>query len=293
MTTPSRSRSLAIVAAIYALATVVAAAVFALYADGTLWWHVVAADVAATIVVFAGSVACRNSSVYDAYWSVAPLVIVPVLLAHADADANLIRQLHVVGLVAWWGTRLTYNWVRQWSGMDHEDWRYVDIRAKSGALYWPVSLLGIHLFPTLLVLAGCLGLFPALVWGTAPFGVLDVLATVVTVTGIVCEMVADRQLHSFRARRPPREEILNEGLWAWSRHPNYFGEMTFWTGIALFGLAAAPDALHVVVGPLAMIALFNLVSLPMIEGRMLERRPHFREHMRRVSRVIPLPPKRA
>lgn len=293
MSTPTRARSLAIVGAIYVLALAVAVGVFVAYGDGTLWWRIVAADVAATLVVFAGSVVCRNSSVYDAYWSVAPLVIAPALLLFAEPEASVVRQAAVVALVSWWGVRLTYNWIRQWSGLDHEDWRYVDIRAVAGPLYWPVSLLGIHMFPTLLVLAGCLGLFPALVWGTAPFGVLDVLAAAVTITGIVCEMVADRQLHAFRERRPPREEILNEGLWSWSRHPNYFGEMTFWAGIALFGLAAAPDALHVVVGPLMMIALFNIVSLPMIERRMLARRPHFREHMKRVSRVIPLPPRRA
>ena len=131
----------------------------------------------------------------------------------------------------------------------------------SGGACWPIRALGllkfphprIHLFPTLLVLAGCAGLVPALTTAGRPIGLLDALALLVASTGVLFELFADRQLHAFRARKPAPDEILSDGLWAWSRHPNYFGEITFWFGVALFGLAADPDAWWVAVGPTAMV----------------------------------------
>lgn len=286
-----RTRSLVAVAFSYVIALAAAVASWLLTPDLPLAARIIVADVVATGVVFAASVRFNNSSLYDPYWSVAPMVIAPALAWAPESVAPVARQALVIGLVMGWGGRLTFNWARQWSGMNHEDWRYVDIRAKTGRLYWGVSLLGIHMFPTLLVLAGCAGLLPALVTGDRPLGALDLLAAAVTAGGILCELVADRQLHAFRARKPPREAILAEGLWAWSRHPNYFGEITFWFGIALFGLAAVPDAWWVFAGPAAMVLLFTFVSLPLIERRMLARRPHFAEHQRRVSILIPLPPR--
>lgn len=288
----NRSQSLAAVAASYVVATAAAAAAYLAWPEGSLVQRVVLADVVGTVVIFLASVRFNNSSLYDAYWSVAPMLIAPWLMFVGWGEAEPVRQLLAVSVVTWWGWRLTYNWARGWTGMQHEDWRYVDIRAKTGPLYWLVSFLGIHLFPTLLVLAGCAGLVPALTTAGRPLGLLDALALLVASTGVLFELFADRQLHAFRARKPAPDEILSDGLWAWSRHPNYFGEITFWFGVALFGLAADPDAWWVAVGPAAMVLLFTFVSLPLIETRMLRKRPHFAEHKKKVPILIPWPPRR-
>ncbi len=110
------------------------------------------ADLTATIVVFAFSVAFRNSSFYDAYWSVAP----PLLLGYwwLSGDGEFARVFVVAALVLTWAVRLTGNWARGWNGLDHEDWRYPKIRDATGRLYWPVSFLGIHLVPTVVVFIG-------------------------------------------------------------------------------------------------------------------------------------------
>ena len=246
-----------------------------------------AADCAATLAVFAFSVAFDNSSFYDAYWSVAPPLLGLYFISQAVDDASGGRQLVVLALVTWWAVRLTYNWARGWSGLGHEDWRYVDLRRASGRLYWLVSLVGIHLMPTIQVFLGCLALWPALAVGTHPLNRLDLLAAIVTSAAIWIEMRADKQLVRFRDANPPRDAILASGLWSLSRHPNYFGEMSFWWGLWLFGLAADPRWWWTVVGPLAITLMFRFASLPLIETRMLQRRPHFAEHQRRVSMVIP------
>jgi steroid 5-alpha reductase family enzyme len=191
-------------------------------------------------------------------------------------------------LVSAWGARLTYNFLRGWGGLDHEDWRYVDMRAKTGRAYWLVSFLGIHLFPTLMVFAGCLPIYAALGRGAQSLNLLDGLATLVTLSAIAIETIADAQLRRFRLRtdRTP-DEILDSGLWAWSRHPNYLGEMLFWWGLWLFALAAGPGNAWTVIGAAAITLMFHVVSLRLLETRMLERRPAYAAHVRRVPAFVP------
>ena len=255
------------------------------------WQHPIAvaaaADVAATIAVFAFSVAFNNSSFYDPYWSVAPIPIAVYWAARAVPGVSALRQLVVIALVCAWGARLTYNWARGWGGLRHEDWRYVDLRAQTGAAYWLVSFAGLHMMPTVQVFLGCLSLYPALAAGTRSFGGLDWLGLAVTGGAIWIEARADRELLRFRRSRPPAEAILDSGLWAYSRHPNYFGEMSFWWGLFLFALAANPSYWWTVIGPLSITLMFRFASLPLIENRMLQRRPGFAAHQQRVSMVVP------
>jgi steroid 5-alpha reductase family enzyme len=251
-----------------------------------------AADMAATAVVFGFSLGFGNSSFYDPYWSVAPLPIGLYFACVAEPGAALaVRQALVLAVLALWGARLTWNWARGWSGLGHEDWRYVDMRQSSGALYWVVSWFAIHLFPTWIVFLGCLPLWPALAAGARPLGALDALGLALGLGGTALELLADNQLRRFRRSSPPPGAILESGLWAWSRHPNYLGEILFWIGLAVFGLAAAGLVPWAWLGVAAIVALFRFASLPMIEKRMLARRPGYAERQRRVSLLIPWPPR--
>jgi steroid 5-alpha reductase family enzyme len=250
------------------------------------------ADVLATVVIFGFSFAFGNSSFYDAYWSIAPIPIAIYWGVQPESvDGSFLRQLLVITLVTIWGCRLTYNWARGWTGLQHEDWRYIDIKAKSGRAYWPVSFAGIHMMPTIWVFLGCLPLYPAMYFGRAPFGLLDVAATLVTGGAIWLEATADRQLLEFRAGRPSPEAVLDTGVWGWSRHPNYFGEMSYWWGLWIFGCAAAPESWRwTLLGAVSITFMFRFVSLPLIERRMVERRPAFAELQARTSLVVPRPP---
>ncbi len=259
-------------------------------------WHplvkVALADVAATVAVFIFSVANDNSSFYDPYWSLAPVAIAAWLaLGPGAAHGIELRQLVVVTLITLYGARLTFNWARGWAGLRHEDWRYVDFRNKTGKLYWPFSFAALHFFPTVMVLLGCVPLQAALVDAGPAFGALDVLAAVVTLVAIAIETIADEQLRGFRQSKRADGDICNVGLWSWSRHPNYFGEISFWVGLWLFGVAAGAPW-WAAVGWVAMVALFVGASIPMAEKRSVARRPHYADHQRRVSMLIPMPPRR-
>ncbi len=113
----------------------------------------------------------------------------------------------------------------------------------------------------------------------------------VTASAIAVEALADRQLHRFAAEPANRERIADVGLWRWSRHPNYVGEIGLWCGLWLFGLASAPSWWWTAVGPLTMVALFVFVSVPMMDRRSLARRSGYAEHMRRVAPLLPWPRK--
>lgn len=282
-----QTRARRIVLWIYVVAAVAAVLAAWPLAD----WHPIArtlvADLVATVVVFAGSRLFDNSSIYDPYWSVLPIGLALWHLLDAPGDANGGRQALVFALVLLWGVRLTYNCLRGWSGLAHEDWRYRDFRGSWGRWYWPGSFFGIHLFPTLLTWLGCFALHPAL-RSSAGLGLLDLLAVGVTTLAVLLETVADEQLRAFRLAHPGGGAICDVGLWARSRHPNYLGEVMFWIGLWLFAVAAAPDsAAWTAAGPLAMLALFRFASIPLADRRSLRRRPAYAEHMRRVPAMLP------
>ena len=202
-----------------------AAAVFGL--DLPQPWDTLAADLVATLVIFGYSLRYRNSSFYDAYWSVIPpLLAVYWMWAHAPQAVASPRAWLVMALVWLWAIRLTTNWAVHWGGLGHEDWRYPIVRARAGkAAVW-ADLFGIHVFPTLQVFLGCLPIYAVMSRAELPLGWIDLAAASVTLAAIAIETIADLQLHAFIARRQPGA-FITTGLWAWSRHPNYFGELAF------------------------------------------------------------------
>lgn len=288
----SKSTSLIVVTLAYLLSLAAGIGTGFLVQDQPQWMIILLADVAATLVIYVASIILRNTSLYDPYWSVIPIWIVAYLLVCPTGEPNGLRQWLAGGLVTLWGLRLTWNWIRGWSGMDHEDWRYVLQRQQTGKLFEFVNFFGLQMMPTALVYLGCIPLIAAMSESNTPFGWLDMVACIVTLAAILIEAIADLQLRNFRKANTDPKNILATGLWKYSRHPNYFGELSFWYGVALFGISAAPDAKWQGAGALAMTALFLFISIPMIDKRMVEKRPHYRERMSKVSALFPWPPKK-
>ncbi len=283
----SRRASFAACALVYLAAA--AAAVLAVRLTGTrnLILAAAAADLAGTLVVFIGSVILDNSSIYDPYWSVAPVLIAAFWLSFGWPTVNVLRAALVLLVLSVWAARLTFNWARRWRGLAHEDWRYADFRPRGPVVYWIVSFLGFHFFPTVLVFMGCLSMYPALSSASLPFRALDAAGVVVCGLAVWIEARADRELQLF-TRTPRRpEEILDAGLWAHSRHPNYFGEVLFWWGLYLFSPASNPAYWWTLIGPVSITLLFSLVSVPMMERHMSARHPGYMERRKERSALIP------
>ncbi len=279
------------VALAYVVALAVAAAWIAVGpSTDSLWLDALIADLLATLVIFGFSRAHHNSSFYDAYWSVAPPALLLYWWSQGDGE-DPVRAWLVTVVVMVWALRLTGNWLYAWPGMHHEDWRYPLLRERAGRLEVGADLFGIHVFPTLQVFLGCLPMYVAVTRSGRDVGVLDALAVLVGLGAVALELVADLQMHRFvRERRPG--QVMDRGLWGWSRHPNYFGELAFWVSLALFGVAAAPgEAWWLFAGVLAMLAMFLGASIPLMEERSLERRPHYQDVIDRVPMLVPRPPR--
>ena len=290
----SKTRSLSLVGAAYVIAIGVAT-VWLTWGPttGRLWLDTLIADVLATLVVFVFSRLYRNSSFYDAYWSVAPPLLMFYWWSQSGPGVDQLRCWLVAVVVVLWAVRLTANWVYGFPGLHHEDWRYPMFRERAGRWEFLVDLIAIHLIPTMQVFAGMLPVYVAVTRPGSGLVWLTGIAFVLGLAAVTVELVADVQLHRFvRDRRPG--EVMDRGLWSWSRHPNYFGEFSFWFALALFGIAASPsDAWWLVLGSLAMLGMFLGASIPMMETRSLQRRPGYQDVIDRVPRFVPRPSRRA
>ncbi|MDT5088409.1 MAG: hypothetical protein QOG47_1116 [Mycobacterium sp.] len=288
----SKAQSLALVALAYVIAIAIGAAWLVWGAHtGHLLLDTLIADLLATLVIFVFSRTYGNSSFYDAYWSVIP----PVLLFFwwSQSGVQQLRCWLVAAVVTLWAIRLTANWLYSFPGLHHEDWRYPMFRERAGRWEFVVDLVTIHLIPTLLVFAGMLPVYATVTWPGADIGWLTYLASVVGLAAVVLELTADMQMHRF-VRSKADGEVMDRGLWSWSRHPNYFGEFGFWVSLALFGVAVSPsDAWWLCLGALGMLGMFLGGSIPMMETRSLARRPSYQDVIDRVSRFVLWPPRRA
>ncbi|GKT18320.1 Protein of unknown function DUF1295 like protein [Aduncisulcus paluster] len=220
-------------------------------------------------------------------------------------DAYSFRQWTILIVVFYWGLRLTINWARWWPGFSVQDWRYDDLKSKTGKLYWIVSFFGIHMFPTVLVFLGCLPLWPAML-SPSSFSIWDILGIVITVGATTIEWIADEQLKRFQKRK--KLGLNNDqdkiGLsFANGRVLKFITtEISFWFGIYCFGVAGLSGdgnvssnyfngfVLFMLLGPIGMVLLFTLYSIPVNEKRNVSKREFYSEYVEKVSMLIPWKP---
>ena len=225
-----------------------------------LWLAVLLADVAATLIVYAVSLIVGNATVYDAYWSVQPMVIVPLLIAFTGTLT--LGSIFLLVLVELWGLRLTVNWIYTFKNLSVQDWRYDNIKKATGTAFPLASLMGIQMMPTLVVFA-CQVPIIAFLEGGGDMSAWAITGIVITICGILLELVSDLQKHSFRARGG--KGVVNVGLWKTGRHPNYLGEISLWWGIYVFVVLSNPALWWTFFGAFANTILFIFASIPMAE----------------------------
>lgn len=248
------------------------------------------ADLLMTLVIFLFSRIFGNSSFYDSAWSLVPAFFLGYWWVVQAEGADPVRMALMAVVLGFWSVRLTMNWILHWDGLAEEDWRYPMLRGKAPKLAFLIDFLLIHLFPTIQVFLGMLPIFAVHCLSNRSFWWMDIVAFAVGLLAVLLETVADLQLHRFIRERKPGQ-LLDKGLWAYSRHPNYFGEFMFWVSLALFGLAAVPGQWWwQVPGAIAMLLMFVTASIPMMENK-VSGRPGHEELKRRVSMFVPWPPR--
>jgi len=227
------------------------------------------------------SVVKRDVSIVDSAWSflvLAPALVVAALLPHGP------RAVVVLTLAATWALRLSGHIAWRHRGQP-EDRRYQAIRRRNEPRFAWKSL---YLVFGLQALLGWLVATPlmAAVASPAPWNALDALGLTLAVFGLLIETVADAQLARFRANPGNRVQVMDRGLWRFSRHPNYFGEFCMWWGLWLVALAAG--VWWTVLSPLLMSVLLIKVSgVPLLEEDLRRHRPGYAEYVRRTPAFVP------
>lgn len=267
----SRKRSLRFFGIIYVLTLVIGGLLYFILKDygiGTLLSMFIV-DFVMTVIVFIASARINNSSMYDPYWSIIPMFMAIVWMI----DLNYINLYSIVATsgVVIWGYRLTRNWLVDFKGFTHEDFRYVDFRNKFGKLYWIISFLGIHLFPTVIVFVSMIPLHFVFSNGVEHQSFIYIGFTIMVI-GALISYVADAQRREHKLNFPGKS--IMSGLWKHSRHPNYFGEVFFWLGVFVTSLATEFVVLNVL-GFVGMLILFNLYSVPKMEAKLLKNKDDY------------------
>ena len=276
----NRTASFVAVALIYVLATAVGVLVYR--ALDTEWWlALLLADVAATVATFVFSLIFKNASVYDPYWSVQPPVI---LVAFAVGKELTALGILLLAVVFFWAIRLTANWAYTFANLCHQDWRYTMLHEKTGVFYPVINFVGIHMVPTLVVYGCVLPAVYALQQGLEA-NVGSVLCLVLSLGAAVLQGISDIQMHRFRRHRDSL--FIRKGLWKYSRHPNYLGEILMWWGVGLSVVCAAPEVWYLAAGAFANTVLFFAVSIPMADGRQ-SRKEGFAAYKKQTRMLLPI-----
>ena len=253
-----------------------------------IWLKITIWHVNATIFIYLGSVLLKNSSLYDPFWSVAPVPI--VIYLSIQSENSILLKMLVIFPILLWATRLTRNWVISWEGFHHEDFRYIDLKNTNKYKAEFNNFFGIHLFPTFIVNI-CLYPLVYIFINDVDVNVYLYISSIITLIAVILQTVADEQMRKFRSDPRNKGKTMKYKLWRYSRHPNYLGEVGFWFGIYFMGISSGFAPLWLIVCPLAMLLLFVLVSCPMMDERSLKNRPNYKEYMDNTSQLMLLPPK--
>lgn len=240
------------------------------------------------VVGWLSSLIWKDASLVDRYWGFGFAVIAAVT-ALLRPEANLPAYV-LAGATMMWGLRLTaYITWRNWG--DDEDYRYAAMRKRRPDTFWLWSLFMVFGLQGVLMWFISLPVQIAVTTQGGSLGPLLVAGLLLWLIGFYFESVGDWQLARFKADPANKGKVMDQGLWRYTRHPNYFGDTCVWWGLFIMA-CGAPYGVFLVLSPLLMTGLIIKVSgVAMLEKDIEERRPAYREYIRKTSAFFPLPPK--
>ena len=265
-----------------------------LWPDGISWTSsapllALAVTALAFGLLWVRSLRTADCGIVDLYWGFGFAVIAWIEFALLPVGG---ARLLLLGLVTLWSVRLGLHLVRRHVGSHGEDPRYARMR-EGGGPNWPArSFWWIFMLQALVMwlIAAPLHLVFTAAESPAAMGPV-VLGTLVFAVGFTIEGLADAAIARFRSDPTNRGRLLTAGLFAWSRHPNYFGEATLWWGLGLIAFGISGWWLCFAGPALLTLLLVKVSGVPPLEEH-LASRPGYEEWIARTSAFVPLPPRR-
>ena len=248
-----------------------------------IFYGTIALVIAYFIIFFIIAQIKNDNSIVDIAWGLGFVIV--AIYSFANAPNHSIRSIIVTTLVSIWGLRLSYHlFKRNWNSS--EDFRYQKMRKKWGKKvviksFWRIFMVQAFF---LLIIS-----YPVVLVNANPGGslqIFDLLAFVVWGIGFFFEVVGDKQLRDFIAERNNKREIMTQGLWKYTRHPNYFGEATMWWGIFLFALNV-DLGITTIISPVIITWLLLFVSgVPLLEKKYANNK-RYQEYAQRTNKFFP------
>jgi len=248
-----------------------------------------AMNVIATTVIYCFSLFTGTPQVFDPYWALFPPLMMMYWIHSSPHNMSHMTML-TFAVVCLYSAKHAYQYFGKWKGFKSEDFRYESFRKmtrNSSILYWIFAYFAFHLSPATLVYLGSIPLYHitrATHVKSVPYFYGGLLLT----TGLIfLYYIADQQLSSWKAKNKGNKgTFIDEGLWAYSRHPNYFCEVTFWFMLNVILMGTNGSHMFNWIGAFGIAMLFNTASIPMMEGHMLKKTPSYAIQKKRVSRMI-------
>ena len=230
----------------------------------------------------------KRADIVDIGWGMGFILIALISLFNQDMLTD--RMIIVTLLVLIWGIRLSLHIFLRNRGKE-EDYRYLNFKKNWGNLFYIRSYFQIFLFQGFLMLIVSLPITLVSVSFSPNLVTLDYIGIGVWLIGFLIETLADIQLKQFinlKKAKIVTNKFANIGLWKYSRHPNYFGEILQWWGIGIIAYSVAYGYIGLL-GPLAITYLIIFVSgIPLLEKRFKEH-PEWEEYILRTNKLLPLP----
>lgn len=236
---------------------------------------------------FVVSLIKKRNDVADIAWGLGFVLLTWV--SFIISDTYNLRGVLVGILVSIWGLRLAFHIYKRNKGKT-EDYRYLAWRKEWGEWFYLRSYLQVYLLQGAFLFLIILPVLIININTGQGLGVLDLIGLLVWVTGFIFESVGDAQLSKFIRNPANKGKLMQSGLWQYTRHPNYFGEVTQWWGIWIISLSVLYGVFGII-GPLTITILILKVSgIPLLENKMAEN-PEFEQYKKRVSMFIPMFPR--
>lgn len=236
----------------------------------------------------------RDPSFVDAFWAFA--MVVMALSSFALGDGDMERRALLTALAVIWGLRLGLHLLFRWLG-EGADKRYQRMmkgaEEKRGWGFAKATLLFVFLPQAFLMWLVSLPVQAPQAVSGEPLGLVALAGTALALFGIAFETIGDAQLARFKRDPANAGKVMDKGLWAWTRHPNYFGDACAWWGIWLIAAETGWVGIATVIGPIFLTyTLTRWSGAPLLESGLKRSRPGYADYVKRTSPFIPWPPKR-
>ena len=241
-------------------------------------------------VTFGVALVAGRHSVVDTTWGLGIALAAVVGLFVSAGHGQPGRRYLLLAAAVLWGLRLSgyVTWRNHGKG---EDPRYRDLLAKARGNPGLYALRSIYLLQAVTLWLACLPIQAGML-ERAPAGPVTVIGGLLWLGGFIVESAGDWQLARFKADPAHRGQIMDQGLWRYTRHPNYFGDFCMWWGLFLIALGSVAE-LPTIIGPLLMTFILTRgTGQRLTDRRMAATRPKYADYEARTSGFFPMPPRR-